>query len=134
MSSYTTKCPSCEKRFKTLYSLAKHVRERHDDIDENFLEPRFFNEEGKESVLPKPPETLDRERVKGYQIWLNGMTERLNSTFHPRLPGKYTVLYAGSGWNGKMELLSRRQFLADIRCAMHLCGDALSKISSIRFC
>ena len=94
MPSYATKCPSCKKPFKTLYSLTKHVRERHVHIDEASLEPRFFNEEGQETVLPVPRETLDRERVKGYQIWFSGMTERISRTFHPRLPGKYMVHYA----------------------------------------
>ena len=37
MSIFTTQCPLCRKVFKTFYSLKKHVRERHDGVDEESL-------------------------------------------------------------------------------------------------
>ena len=91
MPTFVTECPCCQKVFKTLFSLRKHVRERHEGIDEASLIPAFKDSDGKVTLLPKPREALEGESQAGYRMWLNGLIERINSTFHPRLPGKYTV-------------------------------------------
>ena len=88
MLSYTTQWPFFEECLRTFYSLQKHVRERHDEIKEATLIPKFKDEEGKETVLPIPRETLDHESKAGYRMWLIGVIERISSAFHPRLPGK----------------------------------------------
>ena len=93
MSSYTTKCPGCSKVFKTFYSLKRHVRERHEDISEDTLKPKFFDQEGLPASLPIPLEDLDQESKEGYRMWLDGIIERMSSTFHPRLPGKLNVIF-----------------------------------------
>lgn len=89
MSVYTVDCSSCKKVFKTLYSLSKHVRERHEI--ENELLPVFKDQEGKMASVPKPRDQLPPQMLQGYKIWIAGLVERINSTFHPRLPGKYFV-------------------------------------------
>lgn len=89
MVSYSTLCPLCEKPFKTLYSLKKHVRERHHSIQEDSLIPCFKDEEGKVVAVPKPREAMNAVAKAGYLMWLAGLTERLNGTFHPRLPGRF---------------------------------------------
>ena len=86
MTSFTTDCPSCEKKFETLYSLKKHVRQRHEGIDEDSLIPCFKDQDGKE-LQPAHASSLRTDKA-GYLTWLAGITERVNSTFHPRLPGK----------------------------------------------
>lgn len=93
MSSYTTKCPGCKKVFKTFYSLKKHVRERHEDISEDTVIPEFFDQEGVLASLPIPREDLDQESKEGYRMWLDGIIERMSSTFHPRLPGKLNDIF-----------------------------------------
>lgn len=90
MTSFTTDCPSCAKKFKTLYSLKKHVRQRHEDIDEDSLIPRFKDQDGKE-LQPAHASSLRTDKA-GYLTWLAGITERVNSTFHPRLPGKDFII------------------------------------------
>ena len=86
MTSFTTDCPSCEKKFETLYSLKKHVRERHEDTDEDSLKPCFKDDESKAVQVPHASSVITDKA--GYLTWLAGITERINSTFHPRLPGK----------------------------------------------
>ena len=39
--------------------------------------------------LPEPREAMDVVTKAGYLTWLAGLIERLNRTFHPRLPGTY---------------------------------------------
>ena len=87
MSVYTLDCSACKKVFKTLYSLNKHVRERHEI--ENELLSMFKDQEGKMVSVPKPRDQLPSQMLKDYKIWIGGLVERINSTFHPRLPGKY---------------------------------------------
>ena len=50
--------------------------------------PVFKDSKGTEVELPQARETLDAESQRGYKLWLSRLIERLNSTFHPRLPGK----------------------------------------------
>ena len=86
MTSFTTDCPSCEKKFKTLYSLKKRVRERHEDTEEDSLKLCFKDDESKAVQVPHASSVITDKA--GYLTWLAGITERINSTFHPRLPGK----------------------------------------------
>lgn len=72
-----------------MYSLRKHARERHEDIDENSPTADFYDQEGNVTVLPVPLEKLDRKSKEGYRMWLDGIIERITSAFHPRLPGKF---------------------------------------------
>ena len=69
-----------------MYSLKKHVRQRHEGIDEDSLIPCFKDQDGKE-LQPAHNSSLRTDKA-GYLTWLAGITERVNSTFHPRLPGK----------------------------------------------
>ncbi|KAJ7373273.1 hypothetical protein OS493_012862 [Desmophyllum pertusum] len=86
MSLMTAECFSCKKTFKTLYSLKKHVTQRHKDIDEDSIIPVFKDSTGKDVELPQACNSLDRESHAGFKMWLFGLIERLNSTFLPRLP------------------------------------------------
>ena len=86
MPTLCTECPCCKKAFKSLYSLNKHLRERHQGV--NALEnPVFKGAEGNTTLLPKPRENLNEAREEGYRMWLDGLIERMNATLHPRLPG-----------------------------------------------
>ena len=85
MTSFTTDCPCCKQKFKTLYSLKKHVRERHEGTDEDSLIPCFKDDDGKAVQFPHASSVITDKA--GYLTWLAGITERINSTFHPRLPG-----------------------------------------------
>ena len=87
MSVYTVDCLSCKKVFKTLYSLNKHMRERHEI--ENELSPAFKDQDGKMASVPKPRDRVPQQMLQGYKTWIAGLVERINSTFHPRLPGKH---------------------------------------------
>lgn len=89
MSVYTVECSSCKKVFKTLYSLSKHARERHELDESDELAPLFKDQGGKLPNVPKPRDQLTQEMLHGYKMWIAGLVERMNSTFHPRLPGKY---------------------------------------------
>ena len=88
MSLITAECSSCKKKFKTLYSLKKHTTQRHNEVDDDLILPVFMDSAGNEIELPQARDTLDAESKQGYKMWLSGLVERLNSTFHPRLPGK----------------------------------------------
>ena len=89
MSSITTECSSCKKKFKTLYSLKKHATQHHEDVDEDAIIPVFKDSTGNEVELPQGRQSLNRERHAGYKMWLAGLIERLNSSFHPRFPGNF---------------------------------------------
>ena len=89
MSTFSTQCPLCRKALKTYYSLKKHVFERHDSVDEEALIPAFQDQEGKAVQIPKARESLSASAKTGYITWLAGIVERMNATFHPRLPGKF---------------------------------------------
>ena len=91
MSAFTVECSSCKKKFKTLYSLNKHARERHKALIEDSVVPVFKDHTGNQ-VLLRRPEKLNKEDHAGYTMWLAGMVERINATFHPRLPGKINGL------------------------------------------
>ena len=80
----------CKKCFKTLYSVKKHIGEKHQG-EEGTITPRFKDCKGFITPLPKPRSVLDPGSVEGYKMWLAGLIERLNSTFHPRLPGKFIL-------------------------------------------
>ena len=89
MSTITVECSSCGRKFKTLYSLNKHRRDRHEGLDGDFtFVPVFKNDKGIKVSLPKPAE-VSKDHHATYIMWLAGLVERINSTFHPRLPGKY---------------------------------------------
>lgn len=68
-----------------MYSLKKHVRERHEGTDEDSLIPCFKDDDGKAIQFPHASSVITDKA--GYLTWLAGITERINSTFHPRLPG-----------------------------------------------
>ena len=76
MSAFTVECSSCKKKFKTLYSLNKHAREHQEALTEDSVVPVFKDD----------TEELNKEDHAGYTMWLAGMVERINATFHPRLP------------------------------------------------
>ena len=84
--SFTIECPSCERKFKTLYSLKKHTRERH-ETNEDLIVAVFKNDAGNQVPLPEPVE-VNKEDHASYIMWVSGLTERINATFHPRFPGK----------------------------------------------
>lgn len=92
MSTFSVICPLCDKVFKTLYSLKKHVRQRHEGTDEDSLVPVFKDDKGEEFQF-RPRKSLDACHKRSYQTWLAGLTERMNSTFHPRLPGEFFTFY-----------------------------------------
>ena len=75
-----------KKKFKTLCSLKKHVRERHEDTDEDSLNSCFKADDSKAVQVPRAGSVITDK--PGYLTWLAGITERIKSTFHPRLPGK----------------------------------------------
>lgn len=86
--SITAECSSCKKKFITLYSIKKHTTLRHEEMDSDAIIPVFKDSKGNVVELPQARNSLDRESQAGYKMWLSGLIERLNSTFHPRLPGK----------------------------------------------
>ena len=90
MSTFTTECPICKKCFKTVYSVKKHFGEKHKG-EEGTLTPRFKDCKGDITPLPKARSVLDPGSVEGYKMWLARLIERLNTTFHPRLPGKFIL-------------------------------------------
>ena len=90
MSTFTVECSSCERKFKTLYSLNNHRRDRHEAVIGDFVVPVFKDNEGTEVFLPKPVE-LSKDDHTAYIMWLAGLVERMNSTCHPRLPGNLHV-------------------------------------------
>jgi len=63
------------------------MRERHRG-EEYPLNPAFKDGDGNVMTLPKPRGNLDPEYQEGYRQWIGGLVERINSTFHPRLPGE----------------------------------------------
>ena len=85
MTSFKTDCLCCKKKIKTLYSLKNHVCIRHDRPDEDLLIPCFKDDDGKAVQFPHASSEITNKA--GYLTWLAGITERINSTFHPRLPG-----------------------------------------------
>ena len=93
MSIFTTQCPLCRKVFKTFYSLKKHVRERHDGVDEESLIPAFQDQEGNVVQIPAAKESLNANAKTSYITWIGGIVERMNATFHPRLPGNFPQLH-----------------------------------------
>ena len=90
MSTFTVGCSSCERKFKTLYSLNNHRRDRHEAVIGDFVLTVFKDHKGTEVSLPKPVE-LSKDDHAAYIMWLAGLVERMNSTFHPRLPGNLHV-------------------------------------------
>ena len=73
-----------------MYSPKKHVRQRHEGIDEDSLIPCFKDQDGKE-LQPAHDSSLTTNKA-GYLTWLAGITEPVNRTFHPRLPGKDFII------------------------------------------
>lgn len=90
MASFTTPCASCKRKFKTLYSLTKHAATRH-GINDSDIVAVFQNSEGTVATPPEMKSVPDRDLV-GYKMWLAGLVERINSLFHPRLPGEYNSI------------------------------------------
>ena len=90
MSTFTVECSSCERKFKTLYSVNNYRRDRHEAAIGDFVVPVFKDNKGTEVFLPKPVE-LSKDDHAAYIMWLAGLVERMNYTFHPRLPGNLHV-------------------------------------------
>jgi len=67
--------------------LKKHAFQRHQILEENLV-PVFKDSEGERVVIPDKKELLGAQHV-AYIAWLAGLTERIISVFHPRLPGTY---------------------------------------------
>ena len=86
MSTIQTNCLSCNKPFKSLYSLKKHRRDRHHD--DSTVIPVFKDAFGTIILVPQPRKRLDPNDQTGYKLWLAGLVERINATLHPRFPGK----------------------------------------------
>lgn len=63
------------------------MRERHQG-EEYPLNPAFKDGDGNAMTLPRPRGNLDPKYQEGYRLWIGGLVERINSTFHPRLPGE----------------------------------------------
>ena len=76
-----------------MYSLTKHMRERHQQHATS-LDPVFKDAEGNVATLPKPRANLDTACQEGYRTWIEGLTERINSTLHPQLPGEFKLIIA----------------------------------------
>ena len=89
MSTFIVECSSCERKFKTLYSLNNHRRDRHEAAIGDFV-PVFKDDKGIQVSLPKPVE-LSKDHHAAYIMWLAGLVERINSTFHPCLPGNIHI-------------------------------------------
>ena len=77
-----------QREFKTPYSLKKNTTKHHDDVDDDGIVPVFKDSTGNEVEMPQACNTLDAESQQAYMLWLSGLIERLNSTFHPLLPVK----------------------------------------------
>ena len=78
MSAFTVECFSCKIKFKTLYSLNNHRRDHHEAPIGDFVEvPVFKDDRGIHHA--------------DYTMWLAGLVEHINSTFHPHLPGNIHV-------------------------------------------
>lgn len=76
----------CKREFKTYYSLKKHISQRHPGLED--ITPVFEDAEGNAVPVPEKKELYGAEH-KGYIIWLAGLTERVISILHPRLPGLF---------------------------------------------
>ena len=90
MSAFTVECSSCERKFKTLYLLNNHRKDRHEAPIGDHVIPVFKDDNGIQVSLPKPVE-VSKDDHAAYIMWLAGLVERMNSTFHPRLPGNMHV-------------------------------------------
>ena len=89
MTSFTTDCLSCEKKFKTWYSLKKHVRERHEGTDEDSLIPCFKEDDSKAVLVLHASSVISAKA--GYLTWLAGITERINRHFNGISTFKFTM-------------------------------------------
>lgn len=63
------------------------MRERQQG-EEYPLNPAFKDGGGNVMTLPRPQGNLDPKYQEGYRLWIGGLVERINSTFHPHLPGE----------------------------------------------
>lgn len=88
-TTYTTECCFCSKKFKSFYTLKKHCLLKHSEADwENFI-PVFKDKESRSASLPVAKDLSASSNFDHYKVWLAGLVERINSLFHPRLPGKF---------------------------------------------
>jgi hypothetical protein len=87
MSTYLTQCKSCERKFKTLYSLLKHYDTRHPESDKGETKHDFYDCDGCLVEHPKP-EPIPKKYSEGYSLWVSGIAERINAALHPCLPGR----------------------------------------------
>jgi len=86
MATLLSKCPWCNQKFKTIYTLKKHVIKKHGEFQESTITPVFIDLAGKAAALPLPRKIQDYKH-EDYCTWLGGLTERIISTYHPNLPG-----------------------------------------------
>lgn len=84
--TFTTGCSFCFKQFKSLYTLRKHLILKHPDTDWESITAQFKKIIGKDL-------SENAGHFHHYKLWLAGLVERINSTFHPRLPCKYNCFY-----------------------------------------
>lgn len=79
-------CYVCRKSFRSYRSFLKHVKDRH--VENVLIDNRVkFVDQGKEVEIPTV-KLLEKHDLNGYLSWLTGVTEQINASLHPCLPGK----------------------------------------------
>jgi len=84
----TTECCFCVKKFKSFYTLKKHYLFKHSEANWENLIPVFKDKESTSASLPVTKDLSASSNFDHYKVLLAGLVERINSLFHPRLPGK----------------------------------------------
>lgn len=84
--TFCATCYICGKPFKTYRSFSKHFQDRHPDSTVEHQKVKFFDQ-GVEINKPSPQLSKSTDR-EGYLSWLTGITEQINASLNPCLPGK----------------------------------------------
>ena len=84
MNTLVIPCDDCKRKFKSFYSLKKHVILKHPTTDTDTLRPRFLDLPSTE-ILPVP--RVLKGDLEAYKTWLAALVERMNSAYHPQIPG-----------------------------------------------
>ena len=84
---YVTRCPRCDKSFRTRKALETHFSKKHpgNELPENIT--FSFGDKQAPTVLPR----LLKNRVN-YLQWLAETVECINSAHNPCVPGQYRKL------------------------------------------